>query len=39
MSKISEEECIQLIIDMLDGANNNELALKYKADYLIRNSD
>lgn len=29
MSKISEEECIQLIIDMLDGANNNELALKY----------
>lgn len=30
MSKISEEECIQLIIEMLEGANNNELAKKYK---------
>lgn len=29
MSKIKEKECIKLIIDMLDGENNNELALKY----------
>ena len=29
MAKIKEEECIQLIIDMLEGASNNELASKY----------
>ena len=30
MSKINNETCIQLIIDMLEGANNNELSEKYK---------
>ena len=29
MSKLTEEECTQLIIDMLDGANNDTLSKKY----------